>query len=263
MRRAILLFALIAPFVTAALWSDSVVAAIGVLFVSHMLILYPTLRPTAQWLGPVLTSFETKDKQIWLTIDDGPDGKETPRILDLLDKYQARATFFVIGKRVKQFPEETMEILRRGHQLGNHSMTHPSGTFWCLPPGSIADEIDRCTDEIEKATGQRVTLFRAPVGMKNLFVHPHLKRREMKLIGWSSRGFDGVRTDTSAVVESILKDVRPGAVILVHEGRYDSLGNSVNYGMIEQIVRRLSGDGYSFVIPAETAFVYGRRKMNR
>ena len=263
MRRAILLFALIAPLVTVALWSSSVVAAVGVLFMSHMLVLYPTLRPTAQWLGPVVTSFETSEKHVWLTIDDGPDGRDTPRILDLLDAYQARATFFVKGNHVRQFQAETVEILRRGHALGNHSMTHPSGTFWCLPPPLIAAEIDRCSAEIERATGQRTSLFRAPVGMKNPFVHPHLRRRGMKLIGWSSRGFDGIRTDTKAVVEAILKDVRPGAVILAHEGRYDHQGNSVNYGMIEQIVRRLSGQGYSFVIPTEECFVYGRRKTKR
>jgi peptidoglycan/xylan/chitin deacetylase (PgdA/CDA1 family) len=98
-------------------------------------------------------------------------------------------------------------------------MTHPSATFWALPKKRIASEIDRCSDAIEKATGSKPSLFRAPVGMKNPFVHPLLDARGLRLIGWSARGFDGVRSMPEDAALRIMKSVRPGAIILAHEGR--------------------------------------------
>lgn len=258
MRRIILAFAALAPVLTVLLWSKSIPLAIGILFISHMLILYPTLKPTSQWLGPVATSFQTAEKEVWLTIDDGPDPDDTPRILDLLDLHQGRATFFVKGSSVASRPDVAAEIVRRGHSLGNHSMTHPSGTFWCLPPASIAAEIDRCSEAVQGATETRPTLFRAPVGMKNPFVHPLLATRAMQLIGWSARGFDGVRTDCDSIVSAILSGIRPGSIVLVHEGRRDHLGKAINYQIIERLVQRLSADGYSLVIPSVDRLVYGR-----
>lgn len=263
MRRVILAFAAVAPVLTILVWSKSIPLAIGILFISHMLLLYPTLRPTSQWLGPVATSFETTRKEVWLTIDDGPDAEDTPRILDLLDLQGGRATFFVKGSAVARRPDLAAEIVRRGHSLGNHSMTHPSGTFWCLPPAAIANQIDRCSESVQKATGVHTTLFRAPVGMKNPFVHPLLARRAMQLIGWSARGFDGVRTDCDSIVAAILRGTGPGSIVLVHEGRHDSLGKAINYEVIERLIERLDADGYSLVIPNVERLIYGRRNTNR
>lgn len=249
MRRAILLFAAIAPILAVFVWSRSPFGAIGVVFVSHMLLLYPTLRPTSSWLGPVITRFRTNAREVWLTIDDGPHRDETLPLLDLLDRHGARATFFVKGTLVRSNPDLARTIVERGHAIANHSDTHPSSSFWCLGPARIAREIDGCNSAIESAIQRKPTLFRAPVGMKNPFVHPLLARRGMKLVAWSARGFDAVKKDRDAIVASILRDVTPGVIVLAHQ---DTPGGAEQtLGVIEALLVALKKEGYSFVIPPE------------
>lgn len=227
-----------------ALWPYAPLAGIGVVFLSHMLLLYPTLRPNAQWLGPVITHFETPRKEVWLTIDDGPTD-DTPVLLDLFDAHDVKATFFVKGTLAEQRVEIAREIARRGHTLANHSHTHPSASFWCLPPGRIASEIDDCNRALTSITGTKPRWFRAPVGMKNFTVHPALARRDMRLIGWTARGFDGVYSDPDAILARILPHLRPGAILVMHQGREHSPR------VLEQLIAAVRERGYAFVIPAD------------
>ena len=226
------------------LWPTSPLLAIGVLALSHALLFYPILRPNVQWFGPVITHFETPEKEAWLTIDDGPTD-DTYAVLDLFDRHDVQATFFVKGELAEQFPEAAQEILRRGHTLANHSQTHPSGSFWCSPPARISREIDGCNRAIASIAGSQPRWFRAPVGMKNFFVHPALKRRGMRLIGWTARGFDAVRSDHREVLSRILPHLRPGAIIVLHQGRDHSLR------VLEHVIVAMRERGYEFVIPRD------------
>lgn len=195
-----------------------------------------------QWLGPVVTRFETTQKEVWLTIDDGPS-VDTPAVLDLFDALGVKATFFVKGILAEQHADLASEIVRRGHTLANHSHTHPQATFWCLPPGRIASEIDDCNRVLEPITGARPRWFRAPVGMKNLAVHPALARRGMRLIGWTARGFDAIQSDPYEILRRLLPHLRPGAIIVLHQGREHSLR------VLEHVIVALKERGYAFVIP--------------
>ncbi|MGN6186610.1 MAG: polysaccharide deacetylase family protein [Thermoanaerobaculia bacterium] len=226
------------------LWPYSPLAGIGVLALSHALVIYPTLRPNAQWLGPVITRFKTDRKEAWLTIDDGPT-EDTPLVLDLFDRHDVKATFFVKGVLTEQHPDLIAEILRRGHTLANHSQTHPAGSFWCSFPGRIASEIDGCNRALQHVTGSQPRWFRAPVGMKNPAVHPALKRRGMRLIGWTARGFDAVVSDAEEVVSRIVPKLVPGAIIVLHQGRDHSLR------VLERVIIGMKERGYSFVIPLD------------
>lgn len=226
------------------LWPYSPIAAIAVLALSHALLIYPTLRPNVQWLGPVVTRFNTERKEAWLTIDDGPTA-DTHAVLDLFDAHNVKATFFVKGVLTNAHPHLTKAILQRGHSLANHTQTHPSGSFWCSLPGRIGTEIDECNRALKTATGAQPRWFRAPVGMKNAFVHPALKRREMRLIGWTARGFDAVVSDPEDVVNRILPKLIPGAIIVLHQGREHSLR------VLERVIVALKERGYSFVIPSD------------
>lgn len=125
----ILLFAVVAPVALILLWPHAPLAGVGVLALSHALLLYPTLRPNLQWLGPVVTRFETPRRELWLTVDDGPT-EDTREVLDLFDRHGVKATFFVKGTLAEQHPEHVREILARGHSLANHTQTHPAGSFW-------------------------------------------------------------------------------------------------------------------------------------
>jgi peptidoglycan/xylan/chitin deacetylase (PgdA/CDA1 family) len=234
----------LAPIALIVLWPHAPLAGIGVLALSHALLLYPVLRPNVQWLGPVITRFETAEKEVWLTIDDGPSAA-TPSVLDLFDRYQVKATFFVKGVLAERHPSIVQDLVRRGHTVGNHSQTHPSGTFWCLLPGRVASEIDSCNDALRTITGLMPRWFRAPVGMKNPAVHPALARRGMRLIGWTVRAFDAVLTDPEAIVARILPHLRPGAIIVLHEGREHSLR------VLERVITAVQDRGYTFVIPAD------------
>lgn len=251
MRRIILAGVLVAPLIAVALWRWSPLAAIGVVFASHMFVLYPTLRPNVQWLGPVITHFKAEGNEVWLTIDDGPTS-DTTAILEALDARGAKATFFVKGTLATADPATIREIVRRGHGIANHSWSHPSGTFWCLLPAQIDAEINRCNMAIASAAGEPSRLFRAPVGMKNPAVHPALSRRGMTLVGWTARAFDTQTDDVELVVRRILRDVSPGSIILMHQGR------STSVAMIAAVVDELQRSGYTFVIPS-----VGRLKTNR
>lgn len=197
-----------------------------------------------QWLGPVITHFDTTAKELWLTIDDGPTD-DTIAVLDLFDRHAVKATFFVKGVLAAQHPELVEEILRRGHSVANHSETHPAGTFWCSFPGRIAMEIDGCNRELAKITGNLPRWFRAPVGMKNPFVHPALAKRGMRLIGWTARGFDAVRSDADEILRRILPHIRPGAIIVLHQGRDYSVR------VLERVIVAMREEGYTFVIPRD------------
>ena len=214
------------------------------LALSHVLILYPTLRPNLQWLGPVVTRFETAASEAWLTVDDGPTD-DTPAVLDLFERHGVRATFFVKGVLAGARPDLMREIARRGHSVANHSHTHPAGSFWCALPGRIATEIDACNAAIQRSTGTHSKWFRAPVGIKNPAVHPALHRRGMRLIGWTARGFDAVVSDPAQVASRIIPHLVPGAIIVLHQGREHSLR------VLERVIIEAKARGYSFVIPED------------
>jgi peptidoglycan/xylan/chitin deacetylase (PgdA/CDA1 family) len=238
----ILTFAIVAPVALILLWPYSQLAAIGVLALSHALLLFPIFKPNLQWLGPVVTRFDTPRKELWLTVDDGPTD-DTTAVLDLFDRHDVKATFFVKGSLAEQYPEHTREILARGHSLANHTQTHPSGSFWCSFPGRVASEIDDCNRALTSATGTVPRWFRAPVGMKNPAVHPVLARRQMRLIGWTARGFDAVIGDPEQVLARILPNLGPGAIIVLHQGRDHSIR------VLERVILAAKERGYDFVIP--------------
>lgn len=263
LRTGLLAFLALAPLVALTVWSFSPFMAIAFIFVSHMLILYPTLRPLSQWLGPVVTRFETAHQEVWLTIDDGPSPVDTIPMLDLLDRFGAHATFFVKGDGVMQHPDLAAAIIARGHDVQNHSQTHPSGTFWCLSAARIDDEVRSCNQSIAAATGRKPALFRAPVGMKNPFVHPLLERHGMRLVGWSVRGFDTVRSDAQRIAESIVRSCAPGDIVLLHQGRHDSAGRLMSLAVLERVLELLAARQFRFVVPAASQLVCGRLKTSR
>lgn len=242
----ILGFAVVAPVALILLWPVSPWAGAGVLALSHALLIYPIVRPNVQWFGPVVTHFATQKKEVWLTIDDGPTD-DTRVVLDLFERHGVKATFFVKGVLAEAEPELMREILARGHSVANHSNTHPAGSFWCSLPGRIGDEIDRCNQALAKTAGAASTWFRAPVGMKNPFVHPALARRNMRLIGWTARGFDAVVSDPEAILARLMPHLRPGTIIVLHQGREHSPR------VLERVITAMQEQGYAFVIPGDEA----------
>lgn len=246
MRTLIIGLSWVSPMILVIVWPYAPVAGVLLMACSHALLLAAILRPNVQWLGPVMTAFRTEGREVWLTIDDGP-ADDTPAILELLAQRGIKATFFVKGALAGRRRDLLEAIAAGGHSIDNHSNTHPSGWFWCLPPADVAAQIDGCASIIGPKR-----YFRAPVGMKNPAVHPALEARGMVLIGWSIRGFDTVTEDAGRVAARIVPRVTPGAIIVMHQGRPQSLD------CITRVVDELQHAGYAFVIPAAD-----RLKTNR
>lgn len=245
-----------APAALPLAWGHSTAAGIATLAAmaaSHAALLAGTLRPNQRIFGPVVTHFDPGDTpSVWLTIDDGPDPQDTPRLLDLLDAAGARATFFVRGDRARAHPALITEIARRGHGLGNHTFSHPQATFWALGPGRLRREIGACNDVLREITGRVPDLFRAPVGMVNPFVPPAVAAAGLRLVGWSARGFDGVvrhARDAEGVVSRILATLQPGGIALLHEGRRNAAGDALSVRPLELLLAALAWRGWRAVLP--------------
>lgn len=210
--------------------------------------LYPTLTRNCQWHGPVVTHFSTEKKEVWLTIDDGPDPEDTPEILDLLRGHEALATFFVIGKKVEQHRALVRRILSEGHSLGNHTFNHPSAGWWALPRPLVRREIALGNETLQAATGQKPRWFRSPVGMNNFSVHPAALAAGHMVIGWSASGGDGCPVAPSEVCRRIMMQVSPGAIILLHES-----GASRRRAVtLSRVLEALAMEGYRCVLPKES-----------
>ena len=191
-------------------------AALVCLGITAVIMAYMALSPTTRLLGPVVTRLQ-QSSGVLLTLDDGPDPETTPAVLDLLDHYQAKAVFYLIGDRVNRWPELAKEIVKRGHAVGNHSQTHPSASFWSLGPFRMWREINGCQETLKRVLGIEPAWFRAPVGHYNSFVHQALAILRLRLMSWNCRGFDGTDNNVGRVLSRLDKDLKPGAIVLLHE----------------------------------------------
>ncbi|MEI6277821.1 MAG: polysaccharide deacetylase family protein [Verrucomicrobiae bacterium] len=211
----------------------------------EILRLGPTLLRNSDLNGPVARHFDTKKKEVWLTIDDGPDPGQTPQLLEILKSHGALASFFVVGKKVDGNRALCRRIVSGGHTLENHTHTHPSGLFWTLPCCAIRNEIVRCSHAIRVAAGVSPSWFRSPAGLTNACVHPAAARAWLRVAGWSADGLDGIPGRAPGEVAArILRRVNPGAILLMHEGPGR---NSAQ--VLELLLAGLALEGFRCVIP--------------
>ncbi len=203
--------------------------------------------PSARGFGPAVTTFAPSGREVWLTIDDGPDPATTPRMLDLLDAHRVRATFFVIGAKADRHPELVAEILRRGHTLGNHTRTHPCFSFWWASARRTGGEIDACTAALRRTGAGPAPWFRPPAGLKSLALHPQLAARALPLVLWSVRSFDTLPLRAGTVVARLARQVRPGAIVLLHESGPRS---AHHVAILAGLLAHLAREGYTGVVPA-------------
>ena len=194
--------------------------ALGTVLANHALLTLLGLWPRSHWLGPNWTRLPaaaTARNEIALTIDDGPDPIVTPQVLDMLDRYAAQATFFCIGEKAARHPDLCREIVRRGHAIENHSQHHRLH-FSLMSRSSITRELQAAQDTLTTITGQRPLFFRAPAGLRNPFLDPVLTRLGLQLASWSARGFDTRISDAERVKNKLLRNLRAGAILLLHDG---------------------------------------------
>ncbi len=181
---------------------------------------------------------ESADKVVALTFDDGPDADSTPRVLDLLKRYDVRATFFVVGEQARQNPELIHRMVAEGHTVANHSYYHlPQSTLWSSQ--RYTEELFRCNDVVARLTGLRMRLYRPPFGVTNPPIARAVKNLGLIPVGWSVRSLDTMTKDTDRVVDRVMRGLRGGDVILLH----DRLENSEE--LVEKLLTALRTQHYT------------------
>jgi peptidoglycan-N-acetylglucosamine deacetylase len=220
------------------------------LLLSHLPFLWGTFVPGSRLFSPVLRRLPTDRKVVWLTIDDGPSD-DTVALLDLLDAYGAKATFFLVGERAARRPALVREIARRGHGIGNHSMRHPQAWFWALGPRRMRTEVAQAQETLTAIAGTAPRWFRAVVGMANPFVAAAIAPHGLARVAWSARGYDAVDGDPVRTLARIERSLHPGAIVMLHEGAR----HGRNVEQLGLLLPRLDALGYRCVLPAESPSV--------
>ena len=220
--------------------------ALGAVAFDHALVTGAGLWPRSTWLGSNLLRLPpaaATRREIALTIDDGPDPAITPAVLDLLDAHGARATFFCIARHAETHPALCREIVRRGHSVQNHSFAH-SHRFSLLGPGAIRREVARAQDALAQVTGQRPRFFRAPAGLRNVFLAPVLHGLDLQLVAWTRRGFDTVRREPADVLARLTRALGPGDILLVHDHHTATAasGRPVTLDVLPALLQRFKRD---------------------
>ncbi len=203
-------------------------------------------HPASQLFGRTLRRCGGASR-LALTFDDGPNPRLTPRLLDLLDRYGARSTFFLIGQYVRACPDLAREIAARGHAVGNHTDTHPS-LLW-LSRRSIVEELNRCQDAIHQATGRVPTSMRPPYGWRGPQLRAALRRARLdRVVMWSRAAYDWKPQPASRVVER-LEGLRGGEIVLLHDGNPQKLGGDREHTLaaLELLLPRWKDAGMEFV----------------
>ncbi|WP_019121705.1 polysaccharide deacetylase family protein [Brevibacillus massiliensis] len=194
--------------------------------------------------GEAVWEVPTNQKVIALTFDDGPSPEYTPRMLDLLKKYDAKATFFVVGSRVNKYPELVRREITEGHEVANHTYNHKY--FTRMTPDSIKKEIKLAEDAIVKATNLRPRLFRPPGGIYNETIINSAKELDYLVVMWSwhQDTRDWRNPGVKRIVGKVLNNARKGDIVLFHDhgGKREQTIKA-----LEQILPELTRRGYSFV----------------
>ncbi|MDN7179847.1 polysaccharide deacetylase family protein [Caballeronia sp. SEWSISQ10-4 2] len=219
--------------------------------VNHAIVTIAGLWPRSTLLGPNWTRLPAIPRNanaIALTLDDGPDPVVTPQVLDLLDAYRVRATFFLIGERARRYPALTREIVARGHSVENHSQKHVH-TFSVTGMGALSREIDAAQRTLTELTGERPAFFRAPAGLRNVLLEPVLQKFDLRLAAWTRRGFDTRERDPDVVAQRLLRDLAPGDILLLHDGDAATTddGQPVLLSVLPRVIDAAKKQGLHFV----------------
>ncbi|WP_244849519.1 polysaccharide deacetylase family protein [Caballeronia sp. SL2Y3] len=218
---------------------------------SHIVVVSIGLWPRSTLLGRNWTRLPDTPSNadaVALTIDDGPDPVVTPKILDILDRHRVRATFFCIGRRAAEHPALVREIVARGHAVENHTHRHVH-TFSVTWPFWLTKEIAAAQRTLEAVTGERPMFFRAPAGLRNLFLDPVLQRLDLQLAAWTRRGFDTRECDADRVLERLVNGLAARDILLIHDAgaALTSAGEPVVLAVLPRLIERVRSSGLRFV----------------
>ena len=194
----------------------------------------------------VYRSVETDTKKIALTFDDGPHPTLTPRILEILKKYDVKATFFMVGENVVNYPESARFVVQAGHEIGNHTYSHRHVSG--MNEDTLKKELALCEDALFELCEYRTHLFRPPEGAINDQVREIAGESGYRIVLWSIDTEDWRHTPPHDIVSRVTREVRDGDIILMHD--YIGRGSPTPEAL-KKMIPALIARGYRFVLVSE------------
>lgn len=235
--------ALVAVLLQPGLWPWALGAVAG----NHLLLTAAVLWPRSRVLGANLVrlpAHAAARREVSLTFDDGPDPEVTPRVLDLLDRFQAKASFFCVGEKAAAHADLVQEIVRRGHGVGNHS-NHHSHAFACYGIFRLKRDVEAAQATVAGITGRVPRYFRAPMGFRSPLLDPVLARCGLRYVSWTRRGLDAVDRNPGRVLQRLTRGLAAGDILLLHDtGRSRTRdGTPVVLAVLPDLLERIQAQG--------------------
>ena len=212
---------------------------------------YQSMAPTGQWYGRTFTGLAHGSKQIALTYDDGPNDPHTLRLLEVLARHDVRATFFMIGRYVRQRPDIAREVARAGHVIGTHTATHPLLTFESA--ARTRSELVECRAALTDAVGEHSSLFRPPFGGRRPGTLRIARDLGLEPVMWNVTGYDWNAPPAAEIENKVTRRIKGGDVILLHDGGHKAMGADRSQTVIatDNLIRRCKDQGLEFVTVAQ------------
>jgi peptidoglycan/xylan/chitin deacetylase (PgdA/CDA1 family) len=228
----------------------ALVAGAGALAAAGV-ISYGAVSPSSQLFGKTFVAAGSGSRQLALTFDDGPNDPHTLRLLEVLARHEVKATFFMIGRFVRERPEIARAVAQAGHVIGNHTDTHPNLFF--ASGSQLARELDDCEKALADAVGEHSKLFRPPFGLRRPATLQAVAGRGLATVMWSVTSFDWKLTTPEAIERRVARQVRGGGVILLHDGGHRHMGvdRAPTVTATDRLIAHYKGEGHSFVTVPE------------
>jgi peptidoglycan/xylan/chitin deacetylase (PgdA/CDA1 family) len=223
---------------------------------------YQTMAPTGQWYGRTFIGLARGTKQLALTYDDGPNDPHTLRLLEVLERHNVHATFFLIGRFARQRPDIVREVVKAGHVVGNHTFTHPQLTF--KSEAEIRKELADCRAALQDVIGEHSNLFRPPFGGRRPAVLRIARELRLEPVMWNVTCYDWNAPPAAAIENKVTKQMRGGDVILLHDGGHREMGADRSQTVLatDHLINHYKSEGYEFTtIPQMLAAKHGANRQ--
>lgn len=188
----------------------------------------------------VLCSGRKDDKVISLTFDDGPDPMITPRVLDLLEEYDVKAAFFLVGKNIEGNEALVQRMVEEGHVIGNHSYSHHN-FFGFMRTKAVMDDLNKTAHLLKKISGRTPGLFRPPFGITNPHIAKAVRSLDYITIGWNIRSLDGIKRNDQQTIDRVITRMKPGGIVLLHDN------HAGIFSILENVIEKMLKENYSIV----------------
>jgi peptidoglycan/xylan/chitin deacetylase (PgdA/CDA1 family) len=210
-----------------------------------------TMVPWSQLYGENFSGIREGLKVLALTYDDGPNDPWTMKLLEVLEKHQVQATFFMLGQRVRERPEIARAVYEAGHAIGNHTFSHPNLIF--ASERKLRCELEETSKAIEEATGETPFLFRPPFGGRRPGTFKVVEELKMFPVMWRVTCFDWAAKSAEQILKHARRQIAGGEIVLLHDGGHLRMGEDRSYTVraTDELIREYKDKGFVFTTVTE------------